>query len=389
MKKTLTTIAILLALVSTPWAAPAESYRASVGSGSDEIPLVVVSGTPYEMGKALGTLMKSEIETCMTRYLAIVQQADPIRASKEALDAAWKSVSPHVDDRFKEELRGLAEGCGVPLAELIRGHMVPVVSDYACSGVAVWGSNTKDGHLYQIRNLDFSMDVGLQDCPALVVYLPEKGFPHILPTFAGCIGANTGMNTQGIALGEKGGSPESEYPFDLNGNHFMMLFRDILYDADSLERAKYMITASKLIKRYHLYVGDGTAPDQGAVKIRVSMPDPVKVNVWGDNDSSDEVAPSVSQDAIYFTMDNEKCFKDLSANKGKYDAEKMIALSRSLSTDDGSLLTVVYDATSLELWVAYAEKQDPAKKRPFIHVNLKDYLDPAKAPEGAVRLSGF
>lgn len=43
-----------------------------------------------------------------------------------------------------------------------------------------------------------------------------------------------------------------------------------------------------------------------------------------------------------------------------------------------NVLDVVYDATALEMWVAYAEKQVEAYKRPFVHVKLKDYLDGTK-----------
>jgi hypothetical protein len=38
------------------------------------------------------------------------------------------------------------------------------------------------------------------------------------------------------------------------------------------------------------------------------------------------------------------------------------------------VLDVVYDATALEFWVAYAKKDVEAYKRPFAHVRLKDYL---------------
>ena len=59
--------------------------------------------------------------------------------------------------RFKEELRGLAEGSGEPLVLMQRVHMIAVISEYSCSGVAIWGSATRNGHLYQIRNLDYSL----------------------------------------------------------------------------------------------------------------------------------------------------------------------------------------------------------------------------------------
>jgi len=43
---------------------------------------------------------------------------------------------------------------------------------------------------------------------------------------------------------------------------------------------------------------------------------------------------------------------------------------------------VVYDASALELWVAYAHHEDSAYRQPFAHVRMKDYLDFNKRPPG-------
>jgi len=67
----------------------------------------------------------------------------------------------------------------------------------------------------------------------------------------------------------------------------------------------------------------------------------------------------------------------------KLDAEHMIELSRAVASSGGGLLNVVYNAAQLELWVAYAEKSEPASTRPYVHIKMKDYLDVNKIPEGA------
>ena len=360
-----------------------EGYRTEVGSGPDIISLIVVKGTPYEMGYAFGELMKDEVSLGMGGYLDYAQSSGAEIYTDEYLDKAWAMTSPNVDERFKEELRGLADGSGVSLERLIRGHMVPVVSDYACSGVAVWDGATKDGHLYQIRNLDFTMDAHLQDYPAIVVYLPNEdvGIPHMNITFAGCIGCNTGINAEGIALSEKGASPKDDQPHDLDGEHFMTYFRQILYDAHSLDEAVTIVKNAKRIKKYRFYIGDGQ--DKKAVKIKAYAPDML---VWADNDPVDEVAPNVIENAIYYTMNDEAAFAHLTENWGNYDENSMIELSRLLATKNGNLLDVVYDATDLECWVAFAEGMSPASSRRYVPVNFKDYLtyDPVAAAAEAV-----
>lgn len=346
----------------------------TIGTGEDAITVVVVSGTPYEMGYQLGEAQKNEVKACMSGFLKYGQIGDPERFTNEVLDNAWTSVEPYLKDRFKEELKGLADGSGVPWEELKRAHMVPVVGDYACSGVSVWGDATKDGHLYQIRNLDFTMGGGLQDYPTIVIYLPNDGIAHASATFAGYIAAHTGINAQGIVLSEKGASPGKEYPFDLDGTHFSTLFRDILYDANNLNEALDMIKNTKLIKRYHLYVGDGKPETMGAAKILVSSPDAKKLTIWKDNDPSDEVAPNIKENVCYYTMNNTAAYDFINENNGKFDADKMIELSKIVATKDGNLEDVVYDATNLEMWVAYAQGKETASSRPYVHIDLKEYF---------------
>lgn len=366
-------VLLLFAIAS---AASADGYRTTVGSGESEIPVVVVRGTPYEMGLALGKLTAPEARSLVDGFLALVQSSGSPRFTNEALDDAWKAVAPHTSAQFKEELEGLAEGAGIPLDRLRRAHMVPVVSDYACSSLAAWGKATRDGHLYQTRNLDWILAARAHDRPCVVVYIPKEGVPHLNVSFAGYIGVNTGMNAQGIVLSEMGDSPGKDYPYDLNGTHFTTLFRDILYQADSLDRAIGMIQDAKRIKKYHYVIGDGDLP--GAVKIKAHAPDLV---IWKDNDPTDELAPNVLQQVVY-QDEGRGAFSPLQSAWGKIDETVMKDTSCAIPIKGGNVLSVVYDATDREVWVSYARGETEAYTRPFVPIKMADYLGttPPKPP---------
>jgi len=361
---------MLSMFVLFPLTTQAEGYRTSIGEGPDEISVVVVKGTPYEMGFAFGELMKDEIKETIGGYLGGAQMMSPERCGDEVLDAAWESIKPHTNPRYEEEMHGLADGADIPFEKILRGHMIPVTNNYSCSGVGVWGDMSEDGHCYLIRNLDYTTDGGLQDNPVVVVYFPDNGIPHANITFAGVIGCNSGMNAEGIALSEKGASPDKDYPFDLNGTHFLSLFRDILYDASNMDEALAAVTEAKLIKKYRFYFGDGK--NNKAVKIKSFAPDPPII--WGDNDPSDEVAPNIMPNVIYYTMDNDLAFNLLRTYKGKINAERMIHLSKSVASDNGNLLNIVYDTTDLKAWIAYAEGGQDASTQNYVEFNLNDYM---------------
>jgi len=366
-------ISLLIVLISLLAAGPAVAagYRTSVGEGADSVPVVVVAGTPHEMGVALGTLMKNEIAAFTPRYLEAIQRRGGDRCSNEALDKVWDMQVKYMSPRYVEEMQGVAEGSGVPFDLLRRAHMIPVVSNYSCSGVAVWGSASRDNHLYQIRNLDYTTRGHLQDVPMVAVYVPDQGVPHINVSFAGVIGVNTGMNAEGVTLTEIGDTPGSDYPFNLDGAHFMSLFRDILYDAHNLDEAVKMVQDAKRIKKYHYVIGDGKKP--AAVKMRAHAPE---LLIWTDNDPTDELAPNILENIVYHAEGRDPvAYAHLKRYSGKYDEDAMIQLSKAIGSLGGNLLNAVYDATDLECWVAYANgAEECAYRRPYVHIKLTDYL---------------
>ena len=349
----------------------AEGYRTTLGTAPDNFPVIVVSGTPYEMGLALGTLAKAEIQAFAPRFLEGAQAAKKDACSSAKLDEAWQTMEPFISVRFKEELRGLAEGSGEPLVLMQRVHMIPVISEYSCSGVAIWGAATRNGHLYQIRNLDYSLRDHLQDVPCVVIYVPKEGIAHLNPAFIGSIGCHTGMNAEGITLTEIGDSPGRDKPYDLHGLHFMMMFRDILYSAKSLDEAVQMIKDTKRIKKYHFVVGDGKIP--AAVKMKAWAPN---LLIWKDNDPQDEMGSHVFPSVVYHAEGRTPTARAHISQyiHGGYDADAVIQLSKAIGTLGGNLMNAVYDGTSREAWLSYAKKDECAYRRPYVHVNLNDFV---------------
>jgi hypothetical protein len=258
--------------------------------------------------------------------------------------------------------------------------MIPVVGNYSCSFVAAWGSATKNGDLYQIRNLDYNTKAHLQDFPMVAIYLPREGIAHMNVSFAGAIGVNTGMNAEGITLSEAGDSPEADRPYNLDGHHFLSMFRDILYDAHNLDEAVRIVRDAKRIKKYHYLIGDGR--NKKAAKMKAHAPN---LEIWSDNDVKDEVAPNVLKDIVYNAEGRDPiAYAHLKRNSGRYDADAMIQLSKAIGTLGGNLMDSVYDATTLEVWVAYANGADEcAYRRPYVHISMKDYMPFGAKPEPA------
>lgn len=242
-----------------------EASVTTVRQGDAEIPLVVVRGTPYEMGRQLGAALQQQITTFIPPALQGI--CGQLGVTEEQLQEVWSRTAAYADDRLEQELAGVADSSGIPLKTLQAMHAVPLLMPYSCSSIAAWGNATEDGHLYQTRNLDWNLEIGAHNFAAIVIYVPDIGSPHVLPTFAGFCGAHTGMNFHGIALSEMGDASRKETPYFVHAPHFTAFFRTMLYDAESLTETLEIFGRQPMTKRYHFVFGDGKT-DRRAVKVR-------------------------------------------------------------------------------------------------------------------------
>lgn len=343
--------------------------RTLLSEGGVEMPVVVVRGTPYEMGFQLGVATKDEIATFVPAALEGI--CKELGVSIDMLREVWSRTSAYADDRLEQELLGLSDGSGVPLATLQAVHAVPLLMPYSCSSIAAWGDATEDGHLYQTRNLDWSLEVGAHNFPVLVVYLPSEGHAHFVATFAGMIGAHTGLNAKGIALSEMGDASAKEAPYFVHAPHFTSFFRTMLYDADSLTEALEIFQSQPMTKRYHFVFGDGRS-DRRAVKIRAHASEPAdqRLAIWGDNDPADEFAPQVLNCVVY-NDEGRGAFPTLKGEHGRLNGPKLVQLANQIPIKGGNVVNIVYDATDLRMWISYAQGETEAYRRPSVFVDLK------------------
>ncbi|NTU89040.1 MAG: hypothetical protein HGA54_03905 [Actinobacteria bacterium] len=73
---------------------------------------------------------------------------------------------------------------------------------FHCSGFAIFGKATVDGHLYHGRILDYLRGMGLEQNAVVMVFRPDRGNAWVNVGYAGFIGSVTAMNEKGIAIGE-------------------------------------------------------------------------------------------------------------------------------------------------------------------------------------------
>jgi hypothetical protein len=104
-----------------------------------------------------------------------------------------------------------------------------------CSFMAAWGSKTKGGKLYTMRNLDWASNTGLNKHKFIFVWKVKETIPHTTIGFPGVIGALTGMSQAGITVHEAG--LDSMKATEL-GMQWTVRLRHIMMHAHNLAEAK-------------------------------------------------------------------------------------------------------------------------------------------------------
>ena len=227
-------------------AATARAEAAGRLEYQDGVPVVYLSGTPYEIGRQHGELLKDDVRASVTEVLGFFRsylKVPLIRiwAVNWWLDNAWRAGSKYMAAGDLEELRGLSDGSGVPLRELYRLHAIPDRT-YSCSMLAAWGHATSDGRLIHTRNLDWTIEAGIQRYAAVFVVHPAGRHAYVNIAWAGFTGVLTGINDQQLSVGQVG-AETVEATF--HGEPMVFLLKRVLQDATNTDEAADIVTRAR------------------------------------------------------------------------------------------------------------------------------------------------
>jgi isopenicillin-N N-acyltransferase-like protein len=364
----ITSVALLLLIFGVAQAAPSlHGRRETLGDGPNPISVLYLWGSPYERGFAHGNLCATQVKSI---YARLALGAMLMGLSPDKLDEAWKQMEPFVPRRYQEEMRGLAEGAGVPLRQVQWAHAIPDLSEFHCTFFAAWGKATRNGHLQQIRALDYATEAGLQDFPALIVERTERGQVFVNIGWIGFVGCVSGMNLSQIAVSEIGENFGEEHE-TLAGEPMPFVLRDVLENARTLDEGVKIIRRARRTSSYLYCIGDAKIPAARALRTAKDF-----CEVYAPESYPGEKLDSI----VYWSMGweregkwNKRVHDVLKPRWGRIDHRTGTRdVMRNLGT--GNLHAIAYDVTALKLWVANASpgpKVIPAYERRFVPFDLK------------------
>jgi hypothetical protein len=338
----------------------------------DGAKILHIKGTPYEMGYQQGALLRDDIRTLVRFLLDVKAKEATIEVGgiklldpRRVIAGIVATQRKYYPARFSEELRGVADGAGLDVAEVNVANFIPEL--FHCSGFAIGGSATKDGTLYHGRILDYGCDWRLQEHAVLTVAEPAGKIPFVNVTYAGFIGSVTGMNAAGVSIGEMGGRGMGHW----EGVPMAFLVRMALEEADGLDAAIAVFRDHPRTCEYYYVIADGETGQ--AVGMEASW-DAFGVVRMG---QAHPRLPHAVADAVLLSVGEryEELVRRVKAGHGTFDAAAARALMDRPVAMKSNLHSVLFETKSSRFWVAHASSGGaPAATQPYHPFQLNELL---------------
>lgn len=328
--------------------------------------VLIVSGTPEQMGAAHGTLLKERAQKLVDRVLYMVGGAESIHSGTWFLDRMeeiQRRTLPHIPPRFLAECDALSKAAGVSQRDGRYANLFP--ERFHCSGVAVRGKATKDGSVVHARVLDYMRDINLQGSACVQVFLPEGYNKWMSLGYAGFLGTVTAMNEKGLAIGEMGGRGEGDW----DGVPMSLLLRDVMERAGTVEEGLDILRKAPRTCEYFYVLSDKSRAMAGvhadARQITILRPG-----------EQHPLLPHVPEDTVLMSAGDraKKLSERIQEQYGRIDAGAMIEIIKRPVAMNSNLHNAVFAPETLDMWFADAGKHTPACDEPYAHCNLRDLI---------------
>ncbi len=320
--------------------------------------VLYLSGTAREIGYQHGRLLAPNIKRMAERLLYGVGLAYSLEKGLWFLREAEKLAvrqRPYIEPEYIEEMKGLAEGAGLPETIVQSANLFPEF--FHCSGAALFGKATKNGELLHARVLDYMTEVGLQD-DAVVMAVERAGVRRFVNVgYAGFIGSVTGMNEKQVAIGEMGGGGEGKW----DGTPMSFLVRGALENCDTLEEALHYMRSRKRTCEYYYVVSDGKTKSASGIAAT-----PETFETVGPGQTHPRL-PDAVEDAVLLSAGDryKQLVKKVRENYGRIGPEDLMQIIKRPVAMKSNLHDVIFAPQSLKFWVANATRKTPACDEPY------------------------
>ena len=242
-----------------------------------------VEGDPLQIGLVSGALTDSLLKKQETIFFSKIKELVPSESKQKILRffLKWynRKLYLNIPEEYKTEIYGYSRYSSKDFDAIAPaylrslylhgahdiGHALQDLALVGCSSFAAWDTKSEDGNLILGRNFDFYAGDDFAKDKVIAFIKPTHGNPFMIYTWAGMIGAVSGMNSKGITVTLNAG--KSKIPL-IAKTPISILAREILQHASNLDEAIAIAKKRKVFVSESIMVGSAT--DNKAILIEVS-----------------------------------------------------------------------------------------------------------------------
>lgn len=269
-----------------------------------------VEGNGYERGIANGMLTKElhafQEDVFVDQIKILVPDINYLKFLKFFVGYFNRHLPDNITEEYKEEILGISKFASdkydfiAPKYHRILnyhgahdiGHALQDKNmTVGCTSFAVWDHKSADGKLLVGRNFDFYSGDEFAKNKIVQFTNPSTGHKFATVTWAGFIGACSGMNDQGLTVTIN--AAKSSIPTDA-ATPIALLAREILQYASNIKEAIAIAEKRKVFVSESILIG--SAADNKSVSIEKS---PEKMDVYEVPNSNQIICPNHYQGPLY------------------------------------------------------------------------------------------
>lgn len=268
-----------------------------------------VEGNPLELGMIHGSLTRELKAKQENAIFERMESMVPPGGYQNFLAkvVAWfsRKMYLHVPEEYKAEIYGVSRFSShqydnfapAYLRSLYLhgahdiGHALQDFMLVGCTSFAAWDAKTLDGQLLLGRNFDFYAGDKFAEEKIIAFINPDQGHKFMMYTWAGMIGAVSGMNEKGISVTINAG--KTRIPL-IAKTPITLVAREILQYAENTSQAVEIARKREVFVSEAIMVG--SASERKAILIEVS---PGNIGVYDVENSNQLICSNHFQSRIY------------------------------------------------------------------------------------------
>ncbi len=227
--------------------------------------VLTLVGTPEEMGRAHGELLRDDVRWVVDKVVRQTVTRDP-----QYLADFLKRVDvmePFLKEDWRRELKALASAAGVEYRELVALQLFGDVERAPmCSSFAAFGRATAGGECIVGRNFDYWHEEVAKRASIVIDYHPKGGRRFATLSWAGVVNGWTLMNDCGIVTANNTAYSGGEGANSLEGISTCFMLRKIAEEATTVNEGTRLVQDSPRACSTNLIIAGGIPPGAAVVE---------------------------------------------------------------------------------------------------------------------------